>query len=126
MLRGEVLARGQGDRYHDLCCGVAGFGAPGITTRMTESRIFAWILLSVPERPGTLQDIIAMADGINHAIPTHRELQVSLGWLRARGLVRKEGRRFGTTEAGLQLLAVQSITAAVPSASAGQRVITVV
>jgi hypothetical protein len=72
---------------------------------MTESQTFAWILLSVPESPGTLQDIIAMADGINHAIPSHRELQTSLGWLQARGLVRKEGRRFCTTDAGSQLLA---------------------
>jgi hypothetical protein len=72
--------------------------------RMTEGQIHAWILLSVPDDPGTLQDIIAMADGINHAIPSHHELQTSLGWLQARGLVRKDGRRFGLTEAGSQLL----------------------
>jgi hypothetical protein len=71
---------------------------------MTESQIFAWILLSVPEDTGTLQDIIAMADGINHAIPSQHELQTSLGWLQARGLVRKDGRRFGLTETGSQLL----------------------
>lgn len=72
---------------------------------MTESQTFAWILLSVPDSPGTLQDIIAMADGINHAIPSHHELQTSLGWLQARGLVRKDGRRFCTTDSGSQLLA---------------------
>ena len=31
---------------------------------MTDSETFAWILLSVPERGGRLQDLIAMADGI--------------------------------------------------------------
>ncbi|MDR0480586.1 MAG: winged helix-turn-helix domain-containing protein [Gallionellaceae bacterium] len=71
---------------------------------MTESQTFAWILLSVPDSPGTLQDIITMADAINHAIPTQHELQTSLGWLQARGLVRKDGRRFCTTDAGAQLL----------------------
>ena len=72
---------------------------------MTERQTFAWILLPVPNNPGTLQDIIAMADGINHAIPSHQELTTSLGWLQARGLVRKHGRRFCTTDAGSQLLA---------------------
>ena len=72
---------------------------------MTESQTFAWILLSVPESPGTLQDIIAMADGINHPIPSDRKLQTSLGWLQARGLVQKDGKRFCITKAGSQLLA---------------------
>jgi hypothetical protein len=76
----------------------------GITTRMTESQTIAWILLCVPDKPGTLQNIIAMADAINHAIPTHRELQTSLGWLQARGLVSKQGRCYSVTEIGSQLL----------------------
>ena len=71
---------------------------------LTDSQTFAWILLSVPETPGSLQDIIAMADGINHALPSHRELQTSLGWLQARGLVHKDGKRYCTTEAGALLL----------------------
>ena len=72
---------------------------------MTDSETFAWILLSVPERGGKLQDLIAMADGINHAIPTHRELQTSLGWLKSYGFVVKEGRNFLLTELGTDLLA---------------------
>jgi hypothetical protein len=67
---------------------------------MTESQIHSWILLSVPEVGGTLRDIIASAEYINHAIPSHDELQSSLGWLKAKGLVRKVGRRFLLTEAG--------------------------
>jgi hypothetical protein len=72
---------------------------------MTETETFAWILLSVPDSPGTLQDIIATADCMFRAIPTHRELRTSLGWLKARGLVRKSRRRFCTTDAGSQLVA---------------------
>ncbi len=72
---------------------------------MTDSETFAWILLSVPERGGKLQDLIVMADAINHAIPTHRELQRSLGWLKSHGFVVKEGRNFLLTELGTDLLA---------------------
>ena len=46
-----------------------------------------------------------MADAINHAIPTHRELQRSLGWLKARGFLVKEGRTFHLTEQGSELVA---------------------
>jgi hypothetical protein len=72
---------------------------------MTDSQTYAWILLSVPESGGRLQDLIAMADGINHAIPTHHELQRSLGWLKSRGFVLKQGRTFLLTERGADLLA---------------------
>jgi hypothetical protein len=61
--------------------------------------------MSVPENGGKLQDLIAMADGINHAIPTHQELQRSLGWLKHRGLVAKDGRTFSLTPGGAELLA---------------------
>ena len=71
---------------------------------MTESQTIAWILLSVPESPGTLQDIIAIADGINHAIPSHEELQTSLGWLLSRDLVGKSNHRYALTKPGSQLL----------------------
>ncbi len=71
---------------------------------MTESQTIAWILLSVPQNPGRLHDIIAVADGINHAIPSHQELQNSLGWLKAKGLVRKSDQTYALTEAGSQLL----------------------
>jgi DNA-binding PadR family transcriptional regulator len=71
---------------------------------MTEGQTIAWILLSVPESPGTLQDIIAMADAINHAIPSHQELQTSLGWLLSRDLIGKSNQKYALTEAGSQLL----------------------
>jgi hypothetical protein len=70
---------------------------------MTNTQTHAWIFLSVSESPASLQDVIAMADAINHAIPTDKELQVSLGWLRANGLIQKEGRRYSLTPSGLAL-----------------------
>lgn len=72
---------------------------------MTESQVFSWILLSVPHRLGTLQEIIARADGINHAIPSHDELRSSLGWLMARGLILQDQNRYCTTDLGADLVA---------------------
>lgn len=57
----------------------------------------------MPGEPAPLQDVIAAADGIHHAIPTDRELQVSLGWLQAQGLVKKVGRMYSLTPAGVAL-----------------------
>jgi hypothetical protein len=70
---------------------------------MTESTTLAWILYSISDGGSTLRAIIGMADAINHSIPTHKELQTSLGWLQARGLVIKEGELFARTKAGSQL-----------------------
>ena len=70
---------------------------------MTEPQTHAWIFLSVPEQPAALQDVIAMADAINHAIPSDRELRGSLGWLVAQGLIRKDGRRYLLTPEGIAL-----------------------
>src|SRR6266849_504182 len=68
-----------------------------------EARTYAWIFLSVSEQPTALTDIIAMADAINHAIPTQSELQQSFRWLREHDLVRKEGKRYSLTAAGSAL-----------------------
>ena len=71
---------------------------------MKQSTTIAWILLSVRASPSTLQDIIAVADAINHAIPSHQELQTSLGWLRAQGLISKTEQQYTLTETGGLLL----------------------
>ena len=70
---------------------------------MDEARTHAWIFLSLSEQPASLTDIIAMADGINHAIPTQRELQQSFRWLQDRGLMCKEGKRYSLTVTGIAL-----------------------
>lgn len=40
---------------------------------MNISQTYAWIFLSIPAEPARLQQVIATADAINHAIPTHKE-----------------------------------------------------
>ncbi|ACM19350.1 hypothetical protein Geob_0988 [Geotalea daltonii FRC-32] len=71
--------------------------------KMNESETYSWIFLSVPEKPASLQEVIATADGLNHAIPTHKELQTSLGWLIQQGLVCKVGKKYSLTEEGIEL-----------------------
>ena len=70
---------------------------------MTETKLYAWIFLTVREQPTTLIDILWTADGINHAIPMLDELQKSFGWLQAQGLVRKAGKEYMLTETGVAL-----------------------
>jgi hypothetical protein len=67
---------------------------------MTKSQQHAWIFLSVGESPSPLDEVIGTADAINRAIPTHRELQESLGWLIENGLIDKAGKKYCLTEAG--------------------------
>lgn len=42
---------------------------------MTKTEIYAWILISIPESGGSLQDVISKADSINRAIPTQEEFK---------------------------------------------------
>ena len=72
---------------------------------MTDAQTFSWILLSVDEQGSTRRQISEMADAINHAIPTHREMETSLGWLREHGFVREDGSRLALTAAGAALIA---------------------
>ena len=41
-----------------------------------------------------------IADGINHAIPTHKEMQTSISWLLKNGLVSKVGKKYILTSKG--------------------------
>ena len=74
---------------------------------MTPETINSWIFLAVAmassESPTPLNGIIMLADGINHAIPTHKELQTAFGWLSKQGLISKEGKKYQLTDKGLAL-----------------------
>ena len=74
-----------------------------ITNPITKSKTIAWIFMCVHDKPSALQKIIGNADCIDHAIPSLEELQVSLGWLLTKGLIRKDGRCYLLTETGSQL-----------------------
>lgn len=72
---------------------------------MTESEIKSWIFLATAlasqEEPTDLKTISLIADGINHAVPTEKELKTSLTWLSNNRLVLKQGRKYTLTAFGL-------------------------
>lgn len=72
---------------------------------MTDAQVYSWILLSVYEHGCTRRQISELADGINHAVPTHREMEMSLRWLQERGFIREDGSRFALTATGVAFLA---------------------
>jgi hypothetical protein len=67
----------------------------------------AWILLALLYNHGKIQnkleDIIATADGINHAIPTHEEIHGALNRLDAARLIKLQRGAFIVTDAALNL-----------------------
>lgn len=72
---------------------------------MTDAQTFSWILLSVYEQGCTRRQISETADAINHAVPTHHEMETSLRWLQERGFVLEDGGRFALTDTGAAFLA---------------------
>jgi len=72
---------------------------------MTEGQIRSWIFLATAmasqTQPADYDSISSIADGINHAVPTHKELQTSLTWLTKNDLVSKTGSKYRLTEKGL-------------------------
>ena len=77
----------------------------GGNAHMTDAETFSWILLSVDERGSTRRQISELADDINHAVPTQREMETSFQWLLQRGLIREDDGRFALTDAGTALIA---------------------
>lgn len=66
----------------------------------TVSWIFLSIALATNEKPADLNGISSVADGINHAIPTQKELQTSIAWLIKQGLILKQGKNYELTSNG--------------------------
>lgn len=50
--------------------------------------------------PTDFNGISMIADGINHAVPTHKEMQSSISWLSEKGLVSKAGKKYTLTSKG--------------------------
>jgi predicted transcriptional regulator len=71
---------------------------------MTDDQTTSWIFLATAiasqTGPTDFDSISNIADGINHAIPTHKELQTSLTWLTNNELVIKNGNKYSLTEKG--------------------------
>lgn len=76
---------------------------------MTETETISWILLAVSlgceVENVDYAGIKMLADGINHAIPSDKEMQQSLKWLLSNGIVNKIGKKYNLTETGKELYA---------------------
>lgn len=72
---------------------------------MTESKITSWIFLATAlasqKESADLDSISMVADGINHLIPTEKELRKSLTWLIAEGLILKHEKKYMLTSLGM-------------------------
>lgn len=71
---------------------------------MNEPQTISWIFLATAMasqvEPAKFSDITQIADGINHAVPTHKELQSSIGWLVDNNLVLKQANKYTLTDVG--------------------------
>ncbi len=66
----------------------------------TISWIFLATALATSKQPTDVNGISSVADGINHAIPTQKELQTSIAWLIKHGLILKQGKNYELTSKG--------------------------
>ena len=68
----------------------------------------AWLLLAAgcrdPQESMTLSEVIAAADGIQHAVPTFQEVDGGLARLSAAGLVSVTKARIGLTASGRDMV----------------------
>jgi len=71
-----------------------------MTDLQTISWIFLAIALATDTKPTDISGISSVADGINHAIPTQKELQTSISWLKQHGLIIKRGKNYELTSQG--------------------------
>jgi len=76
---------------------------------MDEARICAWLMYALAgasqNEPANFAAISQVADGISHAVPTHKEMQSSQKWLMAYGLAQKQGSGYLLTEKGAAVMA---------------------
>ena len=72
-----------------------------MTTSQTISWIFFATVLASLLEPSNYRGISSIADGLNHAVPTHKELQTSLSWLVKHDFVEKTGTKYSVTQKGI-------------------------
>lgn len=72
---------------------------------MTERETISWIFLATAlasqQELSDLNGISEIADGINHTVPTEKELITSLTWLTNEKLITKQGRKYTLTTLGM-------------------------
>lgn len=71
---------------------------------MTEEETISWIFLATimatQKEPSDTQGISMIANGINHAVPTQKELRFSFSWLIKNDLLNQIGKKYSPTQKG--------------------------
>lgn len=79
---------------------------------LQDKRTISWIYLAISiaseKEPTDFNGISMIADGINHAVPTHKEIQTSITLLMEKGLVNKVGDKYTLTQKGKEEYEVAS------------------
>ncbi|MFD0749846.1 hypothetical protein ACFQZS_06810 [Mucilaginibacter calamicampi] len=74
---------------------------------MEDNQTISWIFLATAMasqvEPTDIAGISMLADGINHAVPTQKELQTSIRWLAANDLLVKTGGKYFLTDRGKEI-----------------------
>ena len=64
---------------------------------MKDSQVISWIFLAIAmasqKGASDIKGISIIADGINHAVPTQKELQMSIRFLTDKKLILQEGKK---------------------------------
>lgn len=71
-----------------------------MTLEQTISWIFLAIAIGSQNRPISFNGISTIADGINHAVPSHKELQTSISWLTKNKFISKSKNVYCLTNSG--------------------------
>jgi hypothetical protein len=69
----------------------------------TTSWIFLALSISSEKESACFSEISQIADGINHALPTQKEMQTSLSWLIKQKLAEKVANKYLLTEVGKRI-----------------------
>lgn len=75
---------------------------------MDNSTTISWIFLSIAlssdKSPVDFKGISQVADGINHAVPSHKEIQNSVSWLLRKDFILKIGNKYSLSDLGKNIL----------------------
>ena len=71
---------------------------------MTEAQTYSWIFYSTSaiaqKEAVKIREIESVADAINHAIPSQKEISSSIKWLQSKSLISREGKKVILTDEG--------------------------
>ena len=70
----------------------------------TISWIFLAIALSSDKSLVDFKGISQIADGINHAVPSHKEIQDSISWLLSKDFILKIGNKYSLSDLGKSIM----------------------